>query len=51
MANRYHLFAPLLMSNRWGLAILPFYSLEQLKCPEVVQMNDSECETINTGDD
>lgn len=31
------------------LAMLPFYSLNQLKGPEVVKMYDTYCETINTG--
>ena len=30
--------------------MLPFYSLDQLKDPEVVKMCDTQCETINTGD-
>ena len=30
--------------------MLPFYSLDQLKDPEVVKMCDTQCETTNTGD-
>jgi hypothetical protein len=30
--------------------MLPFYSLDQLKDPEVVKMWDTQYETINTGD-
>ena len=32
-------------------AILPFYSLDQLTCPEVVDMNNTQCETVNMGND
>jgi hypothetical protein len=32
------------------LALLPFYSLDQLKAPEVVKICDAQCETINIGD-
>ena len=28
----------------------PFYSLDQLKDPEVVKMWDTQCKTFNTGD-
>jgi hypothetical protein len=31
--------------------MLPFYSLDQLKDPEVVKMCDTHCNTINAGDD
>jgi hypothetical protein len=30
--------------------VLPFYSLDQLKDPEVMKMCDTQCETINAGD-
>jgi hypothetical protein len=30
--------------------MLPFYSLDQLKDPEVMKMCDTQCETINTRD-
>jgi hypothetical protein len=30
-------------------AMLPFYSLDQLKDPEVMKMCDTQCNTINTG--
>ena len=31
--------------------MLPFYSLDQLKGPEVMKMYNPKCETINTGND
>jgi hypothetical protein len=30
--------------------MLPFYSLDRLKDPEVMKMCDAQCETINTRD-
>ena len=38
-------------STAGRLARLPFYSLDQLKTPEVVKMFDTQCDTIKSCND